>query len=408
MRSYILLFIYGALPLWLFSQTPGSAREITCRVADGIIKNTSFLFKDTQTGASYSSLNTVSIDNPLQAESPYNKWEYWNGVMLNGMLQLNESIQQKKYSDYVFKWVDFVFSNVSFFKQRYDQGKKTEWLYFFRMSKLDDCGALASALVNVNSIVNKSDYGAYLQKTGNYILKKQYRFPDSTLCRKEPREMTLWADDLYMSVPFLARMGRTTGNKIYFEDAIRQVLNFNHYLYDNASGLYFHCYYNDVNNNGVAHWARCNGWLALAQVELLNNLPVNHPFREKLIGLLLRQIIGFSRYQDTSGLWRQLLDKEDSYLETSATAMFVYAVARAVNQKWIAPSYLQIAIDGWKGLCSKITEDGQLQDVCIGTGIQDNIRFYYNRPKKLNDLHGLGPFLLAGSEMIKVEEQHKQ
>jgi len=89
--------------------------------------------------------------------------------------------------------------------------------------------------------------------------------------------MTLWADDLYMSVPYLARMGKLTGDNKYFDFAIKQVEQFNKYIYDEATGLYFHTFFNDENMNGVARWGRCNGWVALAQVELLNNLPANHP-----------------------------------------------------------------------------------------------------------------------------------
>ncbi len=130
-----------------------------------------------------------------------------------------------------------------------------------------------------------------------------------------PRKMTLWADDLYMSVPYLARMGRLTGDNKYFDFAIKQVELYNRYIYDSTTGLYFHTFYNDENTNGVAHWGRCNGWVALAQVELLNNLPADHPKRAELIRLLQRQIIGFSRYQDSDGMWHQLVDKPDSYAE---------------------------------------------------------------------------------------------
>jgi rhamnogalacturonyl hydrolase YesR len=217
--------------------------------------------------------------------------------------------------------------------------------------------------------------------------------------------MTLWADDLYMSVPFLARMGKLTGDKKYFDFAIKQVENFNRYIYDPTTGLYLHAYYNDANTNGVARWGRCNGWVALAQADLINNLPANHPKRAELIKLLLRQIIGFSRYQDISGMWHQLLDKPDSYEESSVTAMFVYTVAKAVNEGWISPRYISIAQNGWEALSKKITVDGQVPDICIGTSINEDIRYYYNRPKELNDTHGLGAFLLAGTEMIKANNK---
>ena len=217
--------------------------------------------------------------------------------------------------------------------------------------------------------------------------------------------MTLWADDLYMSIPFIARMGKLTGNDSYFDFVIRQVENFNKYIYDSTTGLYFHAFYNDENTNGVARWGRCNGWVAVAQTELLNNLPANHPKRAELIKLLQRQITGFSRYQDTSGMWHQLLDKPDSYLESSITAMYVYVVARAVNQGWISPRFISVAQNGWNALASKVTADGQLPDICIGTSIEEDIRYYYTRPTALNDTHGLGAFLLAGSEMIRAKDR---
>jgi rhamnogalacturonyl hydrolase YesR len=113
----------------------------------------------------------------------------------------------------------------------------------------------------------------YLNRVGDYILNKQVKFDDGTLARNSPRKMTLWADDLYMSVPFLARMGKLTGDNKYFDFAIKQVELFNKYIYDATTGLYFHTYFNDENMNGVARWGRCNGWVALAQAELINNLP---------------------------------------------------------------------------------------------------------------------------------------
>ncbi|MEO8110200.1 MAG: glycoside hydrolase family 88 protein [Ginsengibacter sp.] len=391
----------------LFAQTKSSPEEITRKVADRVIEHTSFQFINNKTGEKFSSTHGMDTSSDVRAESGYNKWAYVNGVLNVGMVELSDVLNDKKYSDYPKKNFDFIFSNVNYFKQLYDAKKKTEWGSFFSMGNLDACGSLAAALADVYGMDKRKDYLAYLERAGNYILNKQQRLPDGTLCRPRPRDATIWADDLYMSVPFLARMGKLTGNNKYFDDAIKQVENFNKHLYDPMTGLFFHCWYSDVQMNGVARWGRCNGWLAVAQTQLLNNLPANHPKRKKLIGLLLRQIVGYSRYQDISGLWHQVLDRPDSYQESSVTAMFTYAVARAVNEGWINKTYMTIAQDGWKGLTTKITADGQVQDVCIGTNIGDNIRFYYDRPNELNDTHALGAVLLAGSEMIRAEKLNK-
>jgi unsaturated rhamnogalacturonyl hydrolase len=405
MKLYFLPVLFVSVNL--FAQVKNDPEEITRRVADRVIENTSFQFINSKTGVKYASTKGLDTSSNVKAESRYNKWAYVNGVLNVGMIQLASVLNDKKYAEYAVKNFDFIFSNVDYFRKMYEAKSKPEWGAIFSMGNLDAVGSLAAALTDVYAIDNRKEYRAYLDRGANYILTKQQRLADGTLSRPQPRNATLWADDLYMSVPFLARMGKLTGDNKYFDDAIKQVENFNKYLYDPTTGLFFHCWYSDVSANGVARWGRCNGWIAMAEVQLLNNLPAGHPKRPELINLLLRQIIGYSRYQDISGLWHQVLDRPDSYLESSVTAMFTYAVARAVNEGWINKSYMTIAEDGWKGLATKITPDGQIQDVCIGTNIGDNISFYYNRPKELNDTHATGAVLLAGSEMIRAKRSSK-
>lgn len=406
MKKYLSLLLINLCVISAFAQS--GSEEIVRRVADNIIKKTSFKFVNTKTGEKFESTKGLAPSADIKAESTYNRWMYVNGVLTTGMMQTASVLNDKKYSDYSKHNFEFIFNNIPYFEALHkDKSIKVEFGPFFSMGNLDACGAMSAGLSDVYAQDARKDYRAYLDRAADYILNKQLRMADGTLCRPQPRHTTIWADDLYMSVPFLARMGKLTGDKKYFDDAIKQVENFNKYLYDPMTGLYWHNYYSDVEMNGVGHWGRANGWLAVAQTELLNNLPANHPKRAELIRLLLRQIVGFARYQDQSGLWHQLLDKPDSYLESSVTGMYTYAVARAVNEGWINPKYINIAREGWKGLTSKVTADGQLQDVCIGTNMEEDIKFYYTRPKELNDTHGLGPFLLAGTEMIKAEKKSK-
>jgi unsaturated rhamnogalacturonyl hydrolase len=404
----ILTLVAVAYSSLSFGQTVNN-EEIVRRVADNILQNTTFKFVNSKTKEKYESTKGLAPNADIKADSKYNKWEYVNGVLAISMIQTAQVLNDKKYSDYSLRNFDFIFNNIGYFERLYKvKTPKIEYGPFFSMGNLDACGAMSAGLFDVDALANRKDYRAYLERSANYISNKQLRLPDGTLCRPQPRDKTIWADDLFMSVPFLARMGKLTGDAKYFDDAIKQVENFNKYLYDPASGLYWHNYYNDVEMNGVGHWGRANGWLAMAQVQLLNNLPENHPKRAELIRLLLRQIVGYARYQDQTGLWHQLLDKPDSYLESSVTAMYTYAVAHAVNEGWINKKYISIANEGWRGLTSKVTADGQLQDVCVGTNMDEAIKFYYTRPTELNDTHGLGPFLMAGTEMIRYEKANKK
>lgn len=404
MKSFLYLLLMVCTTT-AFAQ--GSNTEVVIRrVADNVIQNTSFKFINTNTKEKYDSTKGLASSSDIKVDSKYNKWAYVNGVLTIGMVQVADVLNDKKYSDYSQRNFAFIFDNLSYFEALHKaKMPKVEYGSVFNITNLDACGAMSAGLFDVDALANRKDYKTYLSRSADYILNKQLRLADGTLSRPSPRNMTLWADDMFMSIPFLARMGKLTGDSKYFDDAIKQVENFNKYLYDPNTGLFFHNYYSDDQTNGVGHWGRSNGWIAMAQVELLNNLPVNHPKRPELIKLLLRQIVGYSRYQDQTGLWHQLLDKPDSYLESSVTAMYTYAVARAVNQGWINEKYISIAQEGWKGLLTKVTANGELQDVCIGTNMDTAIKFYYTRPTELNDTHGIGAFLLAGAEVLKAERK---
>jgi len=376
---YLLLILCSTT---VFGQS-SNTEQIIRKVADNVIQNTSFKFINTNTKEKYDSTKGLASSPDVKADSKYNKWTYVNGVLTIGMVQMADVLGDKKYSDYSQRNFAFIFDNLGYFETlRKAKAPKVEYNAVFNISNLDACGAMSAGLFDVDALANRKDYKAYLSRSADYILNKQLRLPDGTLSRPNPRNMTLWADDMFMSIPFLARMGKQTGDNKYFDDAVKQ-----------------------IETNGVGHWGRSNGWIAMATVELLNNLPANHPKRAEIIKLLLRQIVGYARYQDQTGLWHQLLDKPDSYLETSVTAMFTYAVARAVNQGWINEKYIAIAQEGWKGLLTKITADGQLQDVCIGTNMDTDIKFYYTRPTELNDTHGIGALLLAGTEILKAERK---
>jgi unsaturated rhamnogalacturonyl hydrolase len=408
MRKFLSMLLLSLFTSFAFGQNAVTTQEMVRRVADNVIKTTSFKFVNSKTGEKFDSTKGLALSGDVKAESKYNKWAYVNGVLTTGMIQAATVLNDTKYSDYSKHNFEFIFNSIPYFEDlRKDKSIKVEFGPFFSMGNLDACGAMSAGLLDVYAQDPRKEYRAYLDKVANYISNKQPRMADGTLCRPNPRNTTIWADDLYMSVPFLARMGKLTGDSKYFDDAIKQVENFNKYLYDANSGLYWHNYYSDVEMNGVGHWGRANGWLAVAQAQLLSCLPENHPKRPELIRFLLRQIVGFARYQDQSGLWHQLLDKPDSYLESSVTAMYTYAVAKAVNEGWINARYIAIAREGWKGVTSKVTADGQLQDVCIGTNMDEDIKFYYTRPTELNDTHGLGAFILAGTELIKFEKRSK-
>jgi unsaturated rhamnogalacturonyl hydrolase len=212
---------------------------------------------------------------------------------------------------------------------------------------------------------------------------------------------------MYMSVPALAQMGRLTGDTVYYNDAIKQVLQFSHRMFNREAGLYMHGWVQDMEPHPEFHWARANGWALMAMTELLDVLPQNYPGREAVLQQLRAHIKGLTAWQSDKGLWHQLLDKGDTYLETSATAIYVYCIARAIDKGWVdAAAYGPTCILGWNAVATRVNDRGQVEGTCVGTGMAFDPAFYYYRPVSVYAAHGYGPVLLAGAEVITLLRMH--
>ncbi|HVF95930.1 MAG TPA: glycoside hydrolase family 88 protein, partial [Flavisolibacter sp.] len=209
--------------------------------------------------------------------------------------------------------------------------------------------------------------------------------------------------DLYMAIPAIAQMGKLTGDKKYYDDAVKQVVQYSNRMFNKDLNVYMHGWVEEMGVHPEFHWARANGWAIMAMVELLDVLPENHAGRPKVLQQLGAHAKGLAAFQTPQGFWHQLLDKGDSYLETSATAIYAYCFARAINKGWIdAKAYAPAALLAWNAVATKVTDKGQVEGTCVGTGMAFDPAFYYYRPVNVFAAHGYGPVLLAGAEVITL------
>jgi unsaturated rhamnogalacturonyl hydrolase len=398
------VFAFTSISLPMKAQSREETKAKLVAVAQSVLSSGVFQLQDKNTKTPVNTYVEIPLKAQLQLASPYNDWRYWNGVLNIAMMNLGNVIAQPEYNEFAERNVAFGFKFAPKFEKEYTGEGKWNFPFgqFFLVEELDDCGAIGASVIEVYKNNPNPQYKTYIEKVSAHIMKKQSRLRDGTFVRSFPEKWSLWADDLYMSISFLSRMGELTGDKLLFDDAARQVINFHKYLYNNEIGLMTHCWYSDKKTRSVAFWGRANGWALVAQVDLLDRLPKNHPQRKTLLLLLHRHILGISRYQSGSGLWHQLLDKQDSYCETSCSAMFTYTIARAVNKGYIDPRYTSIAKRGWEGIMTKISPAGDVEGVCTGTVVSNDLVYYYNRPTPLNDVHGLGTILLAGAEVLQL------
>jgi unsaturated rhamnogalacturonyl hydrolase len=334
------------------------------------------------------------------------------GVTYGAMLLASQATGDARFKEYSEKRLQFIANAAPFFKktteEHADWGTKGPLKGLLTPHALDDCGAMCAAMIKASREGSKSNFRPLIDSHIDYILNKEHRLKDGTLARNRPQPNSLWLDDMFMGIPALAQMGKLTGDKKYYDEAARQVLSFSKKMFNKDKNVYMHGWIEGMTEHPQFHWARANGWAILTKVELLEVLPENHPARPEILALLKAHVKGLTGYQSGSGFWHQLLDREDSYLETSATAIYTFAIARAINRGWIdGLAYAPMALLGWNAVATKITEKGQVDGTCVGTGMGFDPAFYYHRPISPFAAHGYGPVILAGAEVINLLKNKK-
>lgn len=375
------------------------------RIRTHFERSTPYRIVDTATGAEIADLSKPAKNAGIDtSKGEFNDWTYSMGVVLAGMQQVAEVTGDARYLQYATRNFDFIFDHLAFFRQQAKEfgPQASGYRRLIEMRELDDCGAIAAALVKLYAKKAEPRYREAIALADEHIGKRQKRLADGTLARPRPVPVALWVDDAYMSIPFLAQMGVLTGERRYFDDAAQQVVGMSQRLFDESKGLYDHSWFENAPNDARFFWGRGAGWMLMAMGELLSVMPTDHPQRPRVLAQFQRAAQGVAAVQGGTGMWHQLLDRTDSYLETSATAMFTFAIARGVNRGWLSPAYAPVAQTGWRALEQRVRPDGQIEGICVGTTAAYDAVYYYNRPTALNAMQGYGPALMAGAEMITL------
>lgn len=329
------------------------------------------------------------------------EWGVTYAAMLDAALATGDS----KFSDYVYKRFNFLNNVAPSFKKVLDATGSTDpqMKQLLAPHALDDAGAMCAAMIKANRLKPSLEIRTLIDNYMNYIMYKEYRISDGTFARNRPQKNTLWLDDMFMSVPAIAQMGKLTGEDKYYNEAVKQIMQFSSRMFVKEKGLYRHGWVEGMEQHPSFHWARANGWALLTLVETLDVLPQSHPQYNAILEQLRAHIAGLAACQSSEGFWHQLLDRNDSYLETSATGIYVYCIAHAINRGWVdASAYGPVVQLGWHAISTKINPAGEVEGTCVGTGMGFDPAYYYYRPVNTYAAHGYGPVIWAGAEMIKL------
>ena len=360
------------------------------------------------------------LDAPDTFVRPYNentlfgRWNYPLGVTMYGLLHTAIAIGSDDIKNYIKDHVQLCIDTLEYAlwdKEQYGGATSIHNL-LTSIDSLDDCGSFASMMLEVNKYLGLRDVKKVADYVGDYIYNHQSRLEDGTFFRKEMmhhfHNMTMWADDLYMSVPFLVRYSQFTGDQKYLDDAANQFFGFKKRLFMPEEKIMSHVYDFKYDSKTNVPWGRGNGWVVFSMTELLEVLPKDHPKRNDLIEFLNTLCEGYLALQDDEGMWHQVLNDHESYPETSCTSMFIYAFSRGIRFGWLKnpEKYVKAIYKAWKGISkTSVDSNGNVYGVCRGSEFSFIADYYkYELGWNLNDTHGTGIVMLAGIEVIRLNK----
>lgn len=379
------------------------------RVLRYIETQTPAILEDARTGEAIKKMKDIDENTRLRPGG-FRLTSYEWGVTYSGALAAYQATGDASYRDYAVSRQILLADAEPYFRKVYARNKNID-LNMRRVTDpraLDDAGAICCSMIKSLLMDPKLPLRAQIEHYSDYILHREYRLADGTFARLRPQKNTLWLDDMFMGIPTVAYMGRLTGDASYYDEAAKQVLQFASRMFVAEKGLFRHGWVEGMTEHPAFHWARANGWAILTLCEVLDVLPEQHARRGELLELLRAHARGLAALQHHDGFWHQLLDRNDTYLETSATAIYAYCLAHGVNKGWLdAKAYGPVALLAWHAVASSVNNEGQVEGTCVGTGMGFDPSFYAFRPVHVMAAHGYGPVLLAGSEtLLLLRQQH--
>jgi rhamnogalacturonyl hydrolase YesR len=209
------------------------------------------------------------------------------------------------------------------------------------------------------------------------------------------QQTRFWIDDMYMITALQAQAFRATGERTYIDRAGKEMAVYLDKL-QQPNGLFYHA--PDV----PFFWGRGNGWMAAGMAELLRSLPEDHPNRPRIMAGYRKMMATLLEYQTDAGMWRQLLDRPESWPETSCTGMFTFALVTGVKEGWLdAKAGAAAARKAWLAVIQYLNQDADIREVCEGTNKKNDYQYYIDRKRNVGDLHGQAPLLWSASAFLR-------
>ena len=328
---------------------------------------------------------------------PVGHFHYHQGVFLSGMYQTYQLCKDEAYFRYMKDWIDSVFD---------EKGQIRECTF----ADLDDIqpGILLFPLLDKTG-------DPYYLRCLQSVYEEVRAIPrnnEGGYWHKTSMTDQMWLDGLYMAGPFCAEYAHRFNLPALRQTVVQQALMMERNTYDPETGLLFHAWdgarlepwADRETGRSAEFWGRSMGWVPVALLNDLDFIGKDETGHDELVRMCTDLLKNLCRYQSEDGRWYQVVNKGDqpgNWLENSCSCLYVAGLCKAMRKGYLGSEYAEAARRGYEGVIQSlewIGEDIQIGNVCIGTGVGD-YDFYCARPTCVNDLHGVGAFLIMCTEM---------
>jgi len=343
------------------------------------------------------------------------RWSYTFGLVAKSMLALWKETGEQPYFDYVKGYADSLITG--------DGSIKTYSMDSYNIDHISPGKILFDLYAETHDPRYKKAIDTLYAQ-----LQTHPRTSEGGFWHKLKYPHQMWLDGIYMASPFMAQYAATFHEPALYDDVVRQITVIAGHTYDERTGLFYHgwdesrrqLWADKETGTSPGFWSRSMGWYAAAIVDVLDFLPADHPGRDSLLVIVHRLASGIKKYQDpTTGVWYQVTDqgdREGNYLESSGSALFVYFLSKALNNKYIEQGYLETAQKGFDGMIGQFIrqeKDGTytITNCCAVAGLggdgkprDGSFAYYISEPVIENDPKSTGSFILAAVEMEKLQK----
>lgn len=350
-----------------------------------------------------------NIEKILQGKT--SDWNYIDGCMIKAVLEMYAITGDKDYLEFADEFIDY--------RVREDgsiDGYDVEEL------NIDNVNA-GKTLFELYDLTGKEKYRKAIDLVYSQI-EKMPRTREGNFWHKNIYPNQVWLDGLYMCQPFYMEYetrynGKKNCGDIYgqFETVVRQ-------MRDSETGLYYHAYDSSkemfwcdkVTGLSQNFWLRALGWYSMALLDTMDKADQEDVEEIGKMKRVFRELIdSMVKYQDESGMWYQVVNfggMEGNYLETSGSAIFAYAILKGVRLGYLEESYRSCGVRAFEGICERYLhmEEGNMSlgGICLVAGLggkdkrSGTFEYYMSEPVVKDDAKGVGPFLLAYTEMRRI------